>query len=175
MPKFTMALLNLLFWSLSLFPAALGSSPAAPQESEDNPSGSLEQIMPGHYAYYSRNRVSGVIVTSEGVVVIDALSSEAMAQHEREVISSVIKQPVRFLVSSTFHNNYTRGNVAYQDAIRIGHENYRADLLELTKEVSVAEREARLPHQTYRDRMTEPPPIPSGAGVQPRRPPGVRG
>ncbi len=154
MPKSTMALLNLLFWSLSLFATALGSSPAAPQASEDHRSGSLEQIMPGHYAYYSRNRVSGVIVTSEGVVVIDALSSEAMAQHEREVISSVIKQPVRFLVSSSFHNNYTRGNVAYQDAIRIGHENYRADLLELMKEVSVAERKARLPHQTYRDRMT---------------------
>lgn len=154
MPKSTMALLNLLFWSLTLFATALGSSPAALQASEDHPSGSLEQIMPGHYAYYSRNRVSGVIVTSEGVVVIDALSSEAMAQHEREVISSVIKQPVRFLVSSSFHNNYTRGNVAYQDAIRIGHENYRADLLELLKEVSVAEREARLPHQTYRDRMT---------------------
>ena len=41
----------------------------------------------------------------------------------------MIKQPVRFLVSSTFHNNYTWGNVAYQDVIKVGHQNYRADLL----------------------------------------------
>ena len=84
--------------------------------------------------YNSNGFISGVIVTSEGVVVVDALSNEAMAKHERQQISSMIRQPVRFLISSTFHNNYTRGNVAYQDVIRIGHENYKADLLDLMKE-----------------------------------------
>ena len=57
---------------------------------------------------------SGVIATNEGVVVLDALTSEGIARQERETIASVIKQPVRFLVSATFHNNYTWGNVAYQ-------------------------------------------------------------
>ncbi len=66
-------------------------------------------------------------------------------------------QPVRFLISSTFHNNYTRGNVAYPDAVRIGHESYRSDLLpEMVRGESPSPeaQKARMPHQTYRDRMT---------------------
>jgi glyoxylase-like metal-dependent hydrolase (beta-lactamase superfamily II) len=128
-------------------------NPASPQATEDLQLGTLELIIPGHYLYNSDGFASGVIVTSEGVVVVDALGSEAVAKHERQLISRIIGQPVRFLISSTFHNNYTRGNVAYQDVIRIGHENYQTDLLDLMKDLPVTEQEARLPHQTYRDRM----------------------
>ena len=79
-----------------------------------------------------------------------------MAMHERQLIAGSLQQPVRFLVSSTFHNNYTRGNVAYGDVVRIGHADYKADLLALMIEDNVpsAEQEARLPHQTYRERMS---------------------
>src|SRR5262245_40380233 len=123
---------------------------------ERNRSGSLRQLIPGNYVFSSTSFNSGVIATSEGVVVLDALSSEAIARQEREAIASVIKQPVRFLVSSTFHNNYTWGNVAYQDVIKIGHENYRADLLTLMQRdrVSLENKMARLPQVTYRDRLT---------------------
>src|SRR5262245_34239318 len=98
---------------------------------ERNRTGTLRQLIPGYYVFSSTSFNSGVIVTSDGVVVLDALSSEAIARQEREAIASVIKQPVRFLVSSTFHNTYPCGNVAYGDVIKIGHENYRADLLTL--------------------------------------------
>src|SRR4030095_14323333 len=79
-----------------------------------------------------------------------------IARQERETIASVIKQPVRFLVSSTFHNNYTWGNLAYQDAIKIGHEDYRTDLLAQMQKnrASPEEQKARLPQITYRDRLT---------------------
>ena len=71
-------------------------------------------------------------------------------------IASVIKQPVRFLVSSTFHNNYTWGNVAYPDVVKIGHEDYRTDLLAQMQRdhASAEEQKARLPQITYRDRLT---------------------
>ncbi len=67
-----------------------------------------------------------------------------------------MRQPVRVLVSSTFHNNYSKGNIAYADVLKIGHENYRTDLLELMRreKVSAEEQTARLPNQTFRDRMT---------------------
>jgi cyclase len=120
---------------------------------EDAP-GTIEQIIPGHYTYNSNAYVSGIIVTSEGAVVIDALYSEAAGRAERQQIANQIRQPVRYLISSTFHDNFTKGNVAYVDAIRIGHENYRMDLLNLMKNVPAAEQQARLPQQTYRDRMT---------------------
>ena len=68
----------------------------------------------------------------------------------------MIKQPVRFLVSSTFHNNYTWGNVAYRDVVKIGHEDYRTDLLAQMQRdhASPEEQKARLPQITYRDRLT---------------------
>jgi glyoxylase-like metal-dependent hydrolase (beta-lactamase superfamily II) len=126
------------------------------QAADDSRTGTLEQIIPGHFMYTNGARMSGVIVTSEGVVVVDALTDEAMAKNERQLIASVIQRPVRYLISSTFHDNYTGGTVAYQDVIRIGHENYKADLLDLMKTENVlpAQQAARLPHLTYRDRIT---------------------
>ena len=121
-----------------------------------NPASALRQIIPGHYVYNSATYNSGIIVTSEGVIVLDALNSEAVARAEREAIGRTIRQPVRILVSSTFHDNYSKGNVAYQDAFRIGHENYRADLVELMQrqKVPAEEQNARLPNETFRDRLT---------------------
>ena len=118
--------------------------------------GTLEQIIPGHYIYANGPRASGVIATSEGVVVIDGLTDEAMARNQRQLIANQIRQPVRYLISSTFHDNYTGGNLAYQDAVKIGHENYKTDLIDMMKtdNIPAAVQQARLPHVTYRDRMT---------------------
>jgi cyclase len=149
MKKSAMAFLLLL--SLALFVPA--------QQPPRNP-GQLKQIIPGHYVYSSivggRFFNSGVIVTSEGVLVFDALESEATGRAERDAISSMIKQPIRMLVSSTFHDNYSKGNLAYSDVFRIGHENYRTGFVEQLErgKASAQEQQARLPNQTYRDRIT---------------------
>jgi len=153
LPKPVMALAFLLPLSVFFF-AKAQLNPVSAQPSANRQIGALKQIIPGHYTYNSNNFVSGVIVTNDGVVVVDALSNEAMAKDERQQIAGIIQKPVRLLISSSFHDNFTRGNVAYQDAIRIGHENYKTDLLDLIKNVPVAERQARLPHLTYQDRMT---------------------
>ena len=120
------------------------------------PAGTLRQIIPGHYLFSATTYNSGIIVTSDGVVVLDALNSESVARAEREAIAKAIGQPVRVLVSSTFHDNYSKGNIAYADALRIGHDNYRADLLALMQRQNVPAQEqtARLPNQTFRDRLT---------------------
>ena len=148
------SILALAFLLPSVLAAQLG--PTSAQAAEGPQTGKLEQIIPGHYMYSSGPRISGVIATNEGVVVIDALSSEAMAKHERQLIANTINQPVRYLISSTFHGNYSLGNVAYPDVIRIGHENYKADLIDMMKEdkMPAAQQAAMLPHQTFRDRMT---------------------
>ena len=116
----------------------------------------LREIIPGHYVFSSGTFNSGLIVTGEGVVVLDALNSESVGKAEREAIANTIRQPVRFLVSSTFHNNYSKGNVAYADVWKIGHENYRTDLFELMQreKVPAEEQKARLPSETYRNRVT---------------------
>jgi glyoxylase-like metal-dependent hydrolase (beta-lactamase superfamily II) len=137
-------------FGLALFAAQPALAANAPT------TGTLEQIIPGHYMYVNGPRVSGVIATSEGAIVIDALTDDAIAKDERMLIANTIRQPVKYLISSTFHNNYTGGNVGYPDVIRIGHENYKAELLAMMRadNIAPAVQAARLPHLTYKDRMT---------------------
>jgi cyclase len=118
--------------------------------------GTLREIIPGHYVFSVTTFNSGVIATSEGVVVLDALSSDAIARRQRDAIAATIRQPVRVLVSSTFHNQYSKGNTAYPDVLKIGHEQYRTDLISLMQreKTPADEQKARLPGQTFRDRMT---------------------
>jgi glyoxylase-like metal-dependent hydrolase (beta-lactamase superfamily II) len=132
------------------------SNDAALKPAERNRTGTLRELIPGYYVFSSTSFNSGVIATNEGVVVLDALSSPAIAQKEREAIASIIKQPVRFLVSSTFHNNYTWGNVAYRDVIKIGQEDYRSDLIaQMQRDRTPADEQmARLPQVTFPDRLT---------------------
>ena len=75
---------------------------------------------------------------------------------ERRLIQEQIRLPVRYLISGTYHNNYSLGNVAYQDAVRIGHENYKTDLIAQMKTDNrpAAQQQMILPHLTFRDRMT---------------------
>jgi cyclase len=120
------------------------------------PMGTLREIIPGHYVYSVTTFNSGIVATSEGVVVLDALSSDAIARSQRDAIATAIRQPVRVLVSSTFHNQYSKGNTAYADVLKIGHEQYRTDLISLMQREKILadEQKARLPGQTFRDRMT---------------------
>ncbi len=139
---------------------ALPSAAASQAPVADRAAGTLRQIIPGHYVYSTNNggRIfsSGVIVTGEGVLVFDALDSEAIARDERKSIAGVTKQPVRYLVSSPFHDPFSKGNLAYADVFKIGHENYRTGLLEQMQRGKLAaeEQSARSPNATYRDRMT---------------------
>ena len=126
------------------------ATPAAPQPERRKPqtahTGTLRVEVRTTRAGLRIN--SGVIVTSEGVVVVDALESEAMARAQRDAIANVIKQPVRVLVSSPHHDPYSKGNIAYHDVWKIGHENYRTDLLASMErgKISAEEQKARLPH-----------------------------
>lgn len=146
---------------LIFLPSITFGSAQAPSTSQPASSGRLRQIIPGHYVYTTLNNAgrpfnSGVIVTSEGALVFDALESEAIARAQREAISTAIKQPVRYLVSSSFHDPYSKGNIAYADVFKIGHENYRAGLVDqMTRgKLSAEEQRARMPTQTFRDRLT---------------------
>lgn len=122
--------------------------------------GSLRQIIPGHYVYTSNNAGrlfnGGVVATNEGVLVFDALESEAIARAEQRAIADVIKQPIRYLVSSPFHDPFSKGNLAYGDVFKIAHENYRVGLLDQMQRGNLGgdEQRTRMPNATYRDRMT---------------------
>jgi cyclase len=143
--------------SLAVISSIAFVSAQAPQNAN---SGTLRQIIPGHYVYSVMNGGrpfnSGIIATNDGALVVDALGSEAVARAERESIATVIKQPIRYLLSSPFHDQFSKGNLAYGDVLKIGHENYRAGLINQmqTGGASAEEQRTRLPNTTYRDRLT---------------------
>src|SRR5436189_6244290 len=107
----TRAMLPAMF--LALGTAAAGQAPPADRAPT---SGTLRQIIPGHYVYTQNNAGrlfnSGVVAAGDGVLVFDALDSEALARSEREAIAGIIKQPIRYLVSSVFHDPFSKGNLA---------------------------------------------------------------
>ncbi len=142
--------------SIALAVALLCCASAHAQQVQRGQAGSIREIIPGHYVFNSGDLNSGIIATGEGVVVFDALDSEAVAKAEREAIAKTIGQPVRFLVSSPYHNPYSKGNIAYADVWKIGHELYRADLVRQLErdKASPEERKARLPNETFRDKIT---------------------
>jgi cyclase len=153
----TTRLATIIVLLLALQTATGSQAPSADRAA--NP-GSLRQIIPGHYVFTTNNEGrlfnSGVVATSEGVVVFDALDSEAVARAQRQAIAGVAKQPVRYLVSSVFHDPFSKGNIAYVDVFKIGHETYRAGLLDQMQRGSLPddEQRARMPSATFRDRMT---------------------
>jgi hypothetical protein len=57
---------------------------------------------------------------------------------------------------SPFHDPFSKGNLAYADVFKIGHENYRAGLIDQMQRgrAPAEEQRVRLPNATYRDRMT---------------------
>ena len=139
------------------------SSAAAPQAPPANrapTTGTLRQIIPGHYVYTQNNAGrlfnSGVVATSDGVLVYDALDSDALARSERQAIAGVTQQPIRYLVSSPFHDPFNGGSAVYADVFKIAHDNYRTGLIDQMQRGNVPNdvQRARLPNATYRDRMT---------------------
>src|SRR3954468_19616086 len=102
------------------------AAPQAPAANRAPTSGTLRQIIPGHYVYTQDNAGrlfnSGVVVGSDGVLVFDALDSEALARSERQAIAGVTAQPIRYLVSSPFHDPFNGGSAVYADVVKVGHE-----------------------------------------------------
>jgi len=138
------------------------SGAVATQAPPDRPAsqGVLRQIIPGHYVYAFNNAGrlfnSGIVSTSDGVLVFDALETEAIARAERQAIAGVTSQPVRYLVSSPFHDPFSGANAVYADVFKIGHDTYRAGLIDQMQRGNVAGdvQRARLPNATFRDRMS---------------------
>ena len=155
MPKVATCLLIVVALS-----AAVSSQQGPPAADRPAFPATLRQIIPGHYVYAANNEGrlfnSGVVVTSDGALVFDALETEATARAERQAIAAVSTQPIRYLVSSPFHDPFSGGTAVYADVFKIGHENYRAGLLDQMQRGRVPDdkQRARLPNATFRDRMT---------------------
>jgi cyclase len=81
----------------------------------------LKQVMDGVYAAiaaprYKLNSNAAVILTNEGVVVVDSHSKPSAAQALYKEIQGVTKQPIRKVINTHFHWDHWQGNQVYAAA-----------------------------------------------------------
>lgn len=97
--------------------------------------GFLEEVSEGIYTYlqpdgswYLNN--AGFIVADNGVISIDATSTERRTRAYIDAISSVTDRPVRTLVNTHHHGDHTYGNYLFTGATIVAHEKTRERILE---------------------------------------------
>jgi cyclase len=96
--------------------------------------GELQQVSEGIYAYlqpdgswYLNN--TGFLVGRDGVISVDATSTERRTRAYLDAIATVTQQPVRTLVNTHHHGDHTHGNYLFGGATIIGHERCRKAIL----------------------------------------------
>ena len=129
--------------------------------------GEVTQISEGIYAYlqpdgswYLNN--TGFLVDSDGVISVDATSTERRTRAYLDAIASVTDRPVRTLVNTHHHGDHTHGNYLFPGATIVGHEKCRTAILNtpmppppgIWTEVDWGPLEPAPPFLTYTDGVT---------------------
>jgi cyclase len=94
----------------------------------------LEEVSEGIFAYlqpdgswYVNN--TGFIVTGNGVISIDAASTERRTRAYLDTIATITDLPVRTLVNTHHHGDHTYGNYLFPGATIVAHEKTRERVL----------------------------------------------
>src|SRR5919198_980384 len=96
--------------------------------------GETVEVSEGVYAYiqpdgtwYLNN--TGFLTSPQGVISIDATSTERRTRAYLEAIAKVTPQPVRTLVNTHHHGDHTFGNCLFGGATIVAHERCRDEVL----------------------------------------------
>lgn len=68
---------------------------------------------------------AGVVITSEGIVLIDTLAYPEETRIIKTFIEERLHLPVRYVINTHFHGDHTIGTYLFPDAVVIGHEKCR--------------------------------------------------
>ena len=94
-----------------------------------------------------------VVVTSEGVVVVDGQDDMEEGRRLIEAVREVTSQPIRYLVNASPHGDHVNSNAAFQGATLVAHEGAYQAMSE-ARTASPDGGGPTLPDVTFRDRMT---------------------
>src|SRR5262252_4281347 len=95
---------------------------AADAKTADKDLFELKQVADGIYAAiaaprYKVNSNAAVLLTNDGVVVVDSHSKPSAAQALYQEIQSLTKQPIRKIINTHFHWDHWQGNQVYAAAV----------------------------------------------------------
>ena len=96
--------------------------------------GEIQQVSEGIYAYLQPDgswwlNNTGFLASREGVISIDATSTERRTRAYLDAIATVTDRPVRTLVNTHHHGDHTHGNYLFGGATIVGHERCREAIL----------------------------------------------
>jgi cyclase len=98
------------------------------------PPGRVQEVSDGVCAFVQPDgswwvNNTGFVVARDGVVAVDASSTERRTRAFREAIAGVTAAPVRTLVNTHHHGDHTYGNYLFPEATVVGHERTREEVL----------------------------------------------
>jgi cyclase len=96
--------------------------------------GEIQQVSEGIYAYLQPDgswwlNNTGFLVGRDGVISVDATSTERRTRAYLDAIATVTQNPVRTLVNTHHHGDHTHGNYLFGGATIVGHERCREAIL----------------------------------------------
>ncbi len=94
----------------------------------------LEEVADGVYAYIQPDGTwwinnTGFAVGPQGVLAIDACSTERRTRAFLDTITAVSSRPIRTLVNTHHHGDHTFGNALFAGATIVAHEKARAEAI----------------------------------------------
>jgi cyclase len=98
----------------------------APPETVEVAAGVFAYVQPDG-SWWINN--TGFVVGDDGVVAVDATSTERRTRAMLAAIGAVTRAPVRTLVNTHHHGDHTNGNCLFAEATVIGHRNCRTGVL----------------------------------------------
>ena len=126
----------------------------------------LTFITEGVYAYEGPLHLEGeeeivrtnslVIVTSDGVVVVDGQDNLEEGRRLITAVGEITTQPIRYLINASPHGDHINSNELFTEATIIAHEAASQAIADVRarNQASGSGALPTLPHQTYRDKMT---------------------
>jgi cyclase len=145
-------------------------STAHPAHSHDRmPPGAAVEVADGVFAYVQPDgswwiNNTAFLVGGEGVVSIDACSTERRTREYLDAIAGVTSRPIRTLINTHHHGDHTNGNGLLAPAAVIGQEKMREAMLAqglpgpafamVWGEVPWGDLELAPPFVTFRDELT---------------------
>ncbi|MGH3153712.1 MAG: MBL fold metallo-hydrolase [Streptosporangiaceae bacterium] len=96
--------------------------------------GEIQQVSEGIYAYLQPDgswwlNNTGFLASRDGVISVDATSTERRTRAYLDAIATVTQKPVRTLVNTHHHGDHTHGNYLFGGATIVGHERCREAIL----------------------------------------------
>jgi cyclase len=93
-----------------------------------------QEVADGVFAYIQPDGTwwinnTGFLVGPQGVISIDACSTERRTRAYRHAIEAVTAAPVRTLVNTHHHGDHTFGNCLFPGATIVGHERAREEVI----------------------------------------------